>query len=326
MATDREATGDELAVALAGLLAPARARLRRRRRGDRLVGRPPAHRRVRAAVRALPRGLAAPWSARPCQPGCPSGSRTRTRSGRTASSTRWPPTSATAAPCIVVDFGTAINYDAVSAEGEYLGGVISPGVEISLEALSDARRPPPEGRPRAAARGHRPLDPGGHPVGRRLRLRRPGGRHRRAACARSSARRPRRSPRAAGRLDRAVLRADRRGGRPAHAHRAAADLGAQPGVTAGSNVAVGALAHRPLDPRRALELPNRLVLAPAGRHRQLVRAPAGQAPRRRASWCPRWSRASGSSTATSARSREFLRIHPDEHPVVDPAVRPRRRT
>jgi type III pantothenate kinase len=38
--------------------------------------------------------------------------------------------------CIVVDFGTAITYDAVSADGEYLGGIISPGVEISMEALT----------------------------------------------------------------------------------------------------------------------------------------------------------------------------------------------
>jgi type III pantothenate kinase len=38
--------------------------------------------------------------------------------------------------CIVVDFGTAINYDVVSSKGEYLGGAISPGVEISLEALA----------------------------------------------------------------------------------------------------------------------------------------------------------------------------------------------
>jgi type III pantothenate kinase len=37
--------------------------------------------------------------------------------------------------CVVVDFGTAVTYDPVSAEGEYLGGIISPGVEISLEAL-----------------------------------------------------------------------------------------------------------------------------------------------------------------------------------------------
>jgi type III pantothenate kinase len=38
--------------------------------------------------------------------------------------------------CVVVDFGTAITYDPVSARGEYLGGIISPGVEISLEALT----------------------------------------------------------------------------------------------------------------------------------------------------------------------------------------------
>ncbi|MBA2630448.1 MAG: type III pantothenate kinase [Thermoleophilaceae bacterium] len=40
------------------------------------------------------------------------------------------------AACIAVDFGTAINYDVVSGAGEYLGGVISPGIEVSLEALS----------------------------------------------------------------------------------------------------------------------------------------------------------------------------------------------
>src|SRR5581483_11719789 len=37
--------------------------------------------------------------------------------------------------CVVVDFGTAITYDAVSADGEYLGGIITPGAEISMEAL-----------------------------------------------------------------------------------------------------------------------------------------------------------------------------------------------
>ena len=38
-------------------------------------------------------------------------------------------------PCIVVDFGTATTFDAVSAKGEYLGGVIAPGIGISAEAL-----------------------------------------------------------------------------------------------------------------------------------------------------------------------------------------------
>ncbi len=36
---------------------------------------------------------------------------------------------------IVIDFGTAITFDIISKKGEYLGGVIAPGIEISLEAL-----------------------------------------------------------------------------------------------------------------------------------------------------------------------------------------------
>ena len=38
--------------------------------------------------------------------------------------------------CIVADFGTAITIDVVTKQGEYLGGVIAPGLEISLEALA----------------------------------------------------------------------------------------------------------------------------------------------------------------------------------------------
>ena len=38
-------------------------------------------------------------------------------------------------PCIIVDFGTAINFDAVSERGEYMGGVLAPGIGISAEAL-----------------------------------------------------------------------------------------------------------------------------------------------------------------------------------------------
>ncbi len=38
-------------------------------------------------------------------------------------------------PCIVVDFGTATTFDAISSRGEYLGGAIAPGVQISAEAL-----------------------------------------------------------------------------------------------------------------------------------------------------------------------------------------------
>src|SRR5580765_6127873 len=38
-------------------------------------------------------------------------------------------------PAIVVDFGTSTNFDVVSAAGEYLGGVLAPGIEISMDAL-----------------------------------------------------------------------------------------------------------------------------------------------------------------------------------------------
>ncbi len=39
-------------------------------------------------------------------------------------------------PVIVVDLGTATTFDAVSAKGEYLGGAIAPGIQISAEALT----------------------------------------------------------------------------------------------------------------------------------------------------------------------------------------------
>ncbi len=41
-------------------------------------------------------------------------------------------------PAIVIDFGTATTFDAISADGEYLGGAIAPGIEISARALFDA--------------------------------------------------------------------------------------------------------------------------------------------------------------------------------------------
>jgi type III pantothenate kinase len=39
------------------------------------------------------------------------------------------------APAIVVDFGTSTNFDVVSPDGEYVGGVLAPGIEISMNAL-----------------------------------------------------------------------------------------------------------------------------------------------------------------------------------------------
>jgi len=38
-------------------------------------------------------------------------------------------------PCVVVDFGTSTNFDVISASGEFAGGVLAPGIEVSMEAL-----------------------------------------------------------------------------------------------------------------------------------------------------------------------------------------------
>lgn len=40
-------------------------------------------------------------------------------------------------PCVVVDFGTSTNFDVVSEKGEFLGGALAPGIEISLDALAN---------------------------------------------------------------------------------------------------------------------------------------------------------------------------------------------
>ena len=85
--------------------------------------------------RALPGPRDAGRRARRSAPACRSGSTTRARSAPTGWSTRSPPTTASADTCVVVDFGTAITYDVVSAAGEYLGGIITPGAEISIDAL-----------------------------------------------------------------------------------------------------------------------------------------------------------------------------------------------
>jgi type III pantothenate kinase len=39
-------------------------------------------------------------------------------------------------PALVVDFGTSTNFDAISARGDFVGGALAPGIEISVDALS----------------------------------------------------------------------------------------------------------------------------------------------------------------------------------------------
>src|ERR1700721_2291379 len=62
-------------------------------------------------------------------------------------------------PCVIVDFGTATTFDCVSAKGEYLGGVICPGIGISADALFQrpARLPRVEIRKPARVIGSDPV-------------------------------------------------------------------------------------------------------------------------------------------------------------------------
>ena len=70
-----------------------------------------------------------------CAPGCRSSTTTRRRSAPTASPNAVGAYDLYGGPTIVVDFGTANTIEAISAKGEYLGGAIFPGVEISMDAL-----------------------------------------------------------------------------------------------------------------------------------------------------------------------------------------------
>ena len=83
------------------------------------------------------------------------------------------------APAIVVDFGTSTNFDVVSPDGEYVGGVLAPGIETSMDALFARAAQARQDRLRRAAERDRQDDRRRAPVRRRLRVRRPGRRHRR---------------------------------------------------------------------------------------------------------------------------------------------------
>jgi len=90
-------------------------------------------------------------------------------------------------PCVIVDFGTATTFDCVSAKGEYMGGVISPGIGISADALffansASATRGDPQARSRNWHQ-HR----GQSSVGALLRLSRAGGWNSRTAAQRIGA-------------------------------------------------------------------------------------------------------------------------------------------
>ena len=83
-------------------------------------------------------------------------------------------------PCVVVDFGTAINFDAVSAAGEFVGGAIAPGVQVATDALRDRAARLAKVELRAPERAIGTNTDTNMQSGRDLRVRRPRGRPRAA--------------------------------------------------------------------------------------------------------------------------------------------------
>ena len=129
LASDRTRTGDELAVLLAGLLDPDGV--------DGIC----LSTTVPSIVREWER-LADRWGRTPLLvvgPGVKTGIPIRYDDPREVGPDRIVNAVAAkvryGAPAIVVDFGTSTNFDVVSPAGEYVGGVLSPGIEISMEAL-----------------------------------------------------------------------------------------------------------------------------------------------------------------------------------------------
>jgi type III pantothenate kinase len=129
LASDRTRTGDELAVLLGGLLDPDGV--------DGIC----LSTTVPSIVREWER-LAGRWVQTPLLvvgPGVKTGIPIRYDDPREVGPDRIVNAVAAkaryGAPAIVVDFGTSTNFDVVSPAGEYVGGVLSPGIEISMEAL-----------------------------------------------------------------------------------------------------------------------------------------------------------------------------------------------
>ena len=129
LATDRTRTGDELTVLLGGLLDPDAV--------DAIC--------LSTTVPMLLREwelLASKWASAPLLvvgPGMKTGIPIRYDDPREVGADRIVNAVAAkgryGAPVVVVDFGTSTNFDVVSTEGEYVGGVIAPGIEISMDAL-----------------------------------------------------------------------------------------------------------------------------------------------------------------------------------------------
>src|SRR6202522_2772596 len=128
LATGADRPADELAVVLHGLLSRGNACSEKDIDGISLCSTVPA---VLHEMRLMCRRYYPDLRTLIVEPGVKTGVPVRTDNPKEAGSDR-----IMNSPAVVVDFGTATNFDAVSAQGEYVGGALAPGIEISVDALS----------------------------------------------------------------------------------------------------------------------------------------------------------------------------------------------
>lgn len=142
VATDARKTADELAVVLQGLLAQSPlvdgdSLLKPPVTGIALCSTVPS---VLHEMREMCRRYFGDVPAVIVEPGVKTGVPVRFDNPKEVGSDRIANTLAAVylygGPAVVVDFGTATTFDAISARGEYIGGAIAPGIEIAVDALS----------------------------------------------------------------------------------------------------------------------------------------------------------------------------------------------
>jgi type III pantothenate kinase len=136
IATQRERTADELALLFGGFLEHAGLSFSRQITGVALASVVPDQ---TQALREMVRNY---FHFQPVvvEPGIKTGISIQTDNPREVGADRIVNALAAFAkyggPCVVIDFGTAITYDAVSERGEYLGGAIAPGLQVSAAGLT----------------------------------------------------------------------------------------------------------------------------------------------------------------------------------------------
>jgi type III pantothenate kinase len=137
IATVPDRTADELAVVLHGLLARSSAFAEKDVDGISLCSTVPS---VLHEMREMCKRYYGEIRTVIVEPGVKTGVPVRTDNPKEVGSDRIMNSLAVVhlygGPAVVVDFGTSTNFDAVSADGEFVGGVLAPGIEISVDALS----------------------------------------------------------------------------------------------------------------------------------------------------------------------------------------------